>query len=70
MDIIVKIDGDDQMDPEEIIDIINPLFEGYDYAKGNRFLNNQNIENPFSIYNIFSEGPFFLQSIGTNICFK
>jgi len=45
IDIIVKIDGDDQMDPEEIIDIINPLFEGYDYTKGNRFLNNQNIEN-------------------------
>lgn len=45
MDIIVKIDGDDQMDPDEIIDIINPLFEGYDYTKGNRFLNKQNIKN-------------------------
>lgn len=37
-DIFIKYDGDGQMDPEKMKDIIAPLFEGYDYAKGNRFI--------------------------------
>ena len=56
-DIIVKIDGDNQMDPNEIKKIIDPLInENYDYVKGNRFLNNIQIENyPLSRFygNIF-----------------
>lgn len=37
-DIIVKLDGDGQMDPRRINDLIEPLRLGYsDYAKGNRF---------------------------------
>lgn len=38
MDIIVKIDGDGQMDPALIINFISPILNGVaDYAKGNRF---------------------------------
>ena len=38
MDIIVKMDGDGQMDPERIADLIAPIADGEaDYCKGNRF---------------------------------
>ena len=41
LDIIVKIDGDNQMDPSEINKLVSPIIlEDYDYVKGNRFLNN------------------------------
>ena len=37
-DIVVKIDGDGQMDPKMISDLIKPIQEGNaDYTKGNRF---------------------------------
>jgi dolichol-phosphate mannosyltransferase len=37
-DIIIKIDGDGQMDPELIPQFINPIINNYaDYTKGNRF---------------------------------
>lgn len=43
-DIIVKIDGDGQMDPERLPDLLDALIEdGYDYAKGNRFLNPESL---------------------------
>jgi glycosyltransferase involved in cell wall biosynthesis len=38
-DLIVKVDGDGQMDPARMVDLLQPLVrEGYDYAKANRFL--------------------------------
>jgi glycosyltransferase involved in cell wall biosynthesis len=38
MDILVKLDGDGQMDPHRIPSIVRPLLDGNaDYAKGNRF---------------------------------
>ncbi len=38
-DLIVKVDGDGQMDPLRIESLLQPLVrDGYDYAKGNRFL--------------------------------
>jgi glycosyltransferase involved in cell wall biosynthesis len=37
-DIFIKLDGDNQMDPDKMEDLIEPLFNGFDYAKGNRFL--------------------------------
>jgi len=43
-DIIVKIDGDGQMDPSLILDFINPIIKGQaDYTKGNRFFNIEKI---------------------------
>lgn len=37
-DIIVKIDGDGQLDPALLLDFITPICEGWaDYTKGNRF---------------------------------
>jgi dolichol-phosphate mannosyltransferase len=37
-DIIVKLDGDGQMDPKILPRLIEPLIQGYaDYSKGNRF---------------------------------
>ncbi|EGR1402299.1 glycosyltransferase family 2 protein [Vibrio cholerae] len=40
MDIVVKIDGDNQMDPSLIPKFLIPLIEGEaDYTKGNRFYN-------------------------------
>ncbi|MDF1584479.1 MAG: glycosyltransferase family 2 protein [Methyloprofundus sp.] len=40
MDIVVKIDGDGQMDPELLPQFIEPIVLGFaDYTKGNRFFN-------------------------------
>jgi dolichol-phosphate mannosyltransferase len=45
-DIIVKLDGDGQMDPSLIPILIQPLIDGRaDYTKGNRFFNIENIKN-------------------------
>ena len=39
-DIIVKLDGDGQMDPRHIKHLVRPIVDGRaDYAKGNRFFN-------------------------------
>jgi len=44
MDIIVKVDGDGQMDPVLIPDFIAPIWAGEaDYTKGNRFFNLEEI---------------------------
>jgi hypothetical protein len=46
IDIIIKIDGDDQMDSEDLIHFVNTLKNNiFDYAKGNRFLKKNSIEN-------------------------
>lgn len=45
MDIMVKIDGDGQMDPALIYDFISPIIEGEaDYTKGNRFFDLEEIQ--------------------------
>ena len=42
--IVVKIDGDEQMDPELIENFLRPIQSGQaDYTKGNRFFNLQNV---------------------------
>lgn len=49
--IIVKIDGDNQMDPDQIKKIVDPIISNkdLDYCKGNRFLEMIEIENYPSI---------------------
>lgn len=49
MDIVVKIDGDGQMDPALIPAFIKPIEQGIaDYTKGNRFFSLENLEGmPF-----------------------
>jgi len=47
IDVVVKVDGDGQMDPALISTIAKPVVEGYaDYSKGNRF---DSLENLFSM---------------------
>lgn len=44
-DIIVKMDGDDQMSPDYLPELLDVLIEGdYDYAKGNRFLAGESLQ--------------------------
>lgn len=44
-DIAIKLDGDDQMDSKNIQKLIKPLTsENYDYAKGNRFFNLEDLK--------------------------
>ncbi len=39
-DVVVKMDGDDQMDPAQLARLVAPLIQGQaDYTKGNRFRN-------------------------------
>jgi len=42
---IIKMDGDNQMDPTQIEKLIDPLLKGYNYSKGNRFLGKHRIKN-------------------------
>ncbi len=43
-DVFVKYDGDGQMDPERMEDLIKPIFDGYDYSKGNRFIHSTELK--------------------------
>lgn len=46
LDILVKLDGDGQMDPSLILNFTNPITNGYsDYTKGNRFFEIQDAES-------------------------
>jgi glycosyltransferase involved in cell wall biosynthesis len=43
-DVVVKMDGDGQMDPAELPALLDPIVkEGYAYAKGNRFLSEERL---------------------------
>jgi glycosyltransferase involved in cell wall biosynthesis len=42
-DIFVKYDGDGQMDPEKMEELISPLFNNYDYVKANRFIHSKEL---------------------------
>lgn len=46
MDVIVKIDGDGQMDASLIPDFVAPILSGHaDYTKGNRFFNPEGVQS-------------------------
>ena len=62
IDIIVKVDGDDQMDSREIYKFLNPIIKNeYDYCKGNRFINYKYLAQMPTI-RLF--GNFFLSILG------
>ncbi len=44
-DFVVKIDGDGQMNPVDIIKLIEPMQNNYEYTKGNRFLDKIEFEH-------------------------
>jgi dolichol-phosphate mannosyltransferase len=65
--ILVKVDGDGQMDPKLILDLISPIVKGKaDYVKGNRFFDLENLKDMpairlfgnaiLSFFNKFSSG--------------
>lgn len=66
MEIIVKIDGDGQMDPALISDFINPILLGEaDYTKGNRFFDLEQIRNMPKIRLFGNAGLSFLTKISS-----
>jgi hypothetical protein len=66
MTIIVKIDGDGQMDPTLIDDFIHPILAGEaDYTKGNRFYNLEKIGDMPLIRLIGNSGLSFITKISS-----
>lgn len=65
-DIIVKIDGDGQMDPSLIQEIIDPILKGHaDYAKGNRFFDVETVRAMPKIRIIGNLGLSFLTKLSS-----
>jgi len=65
-DIVIKIDGDGQMDPQEIDKFISAIFEKkYDYAKGNRFFSINNVNQMPIIRKIGNLGLSFISKLST-----
>ena len=65
-DIIVKVDGDGQMDTSRIIELTTPIKNGQaDYAKGNRFFEIETIQSMPKIRIIGNLGLSFLTKIST-----
>jgi dolichol-phosphate mannosyltransferase len=64
--IILKIDGDDQMDPAHIPGLLSPLLRGQaDYAKGNRFRDFESLRHMPLIRRIGNLGLSFLTKAAT-----
>jgi glycosyltransferase involved in cell wall biosynthesis len=65
-DIVVKVDGDGQIDPELIPYLIEPIVEGRaDYAKGNRFFNIQDVKGMPTARLIGNAGLSFLTKLAS-----
>lgn len=61
MDVAVKVDGDGQMDPQRMGDLLHPLVaEGFDYTKGNRFLHSDALRQMPTLRLLGSFGLTFL----------
>ncbi|CCN70294.1 glycosyltransferase [Vibrio nigripulchritudo] len=66
MDVVVKVDGDDQMNPKLIPQFINPLIRGEaDYSKGNRFCNLSNTKGMPKVRFIGNIGLSFLTKLSS-----
>lgn len=64
--IVIKLDGDGQMDPTHIPALITPLIQGKaDYAKGNRFRNFRSLQQMPYIRRIGNLGLSFLTKAAT-----
>lgn len=60
-DILVKMDGDDQMDPDYLLDLVTPILAHQaNFTKGNRFLNQVQLEKMPLIRRIGNLGLTFL----------
>ena len=65
-DIIVKLDGDDQMDPAAIPTLINPIIRGAaDYTKGNRFYSLENLEGMPFLRKVGNAGLSFITKVSS-----
>jgi dolichol-phosphate mannosyltransferase len=65
-DIIVKMDGDGQMDPAYLPALLNPIvLDGYAYAKGNRFLREDRLRDMPTIRLVGSFGLTFLSKLAS-----
>ena len=64
--VVVKIDGDDQMDPLNISRLISPILDGIaDYTKGNRFHNMEHLRAMPYVRLIGNAGLSFFSKIST-----
>jgi glycosyltransferase involved in cell wall biosynthesis len=64
--VVVKIDGDGQMDPALISDFVGPILEGLaDYTKGNRFYDLRSLESMPRIRLFGNTGLSFLAKVAT-----
>ena len=65
-DIVVKIDGDGQMDPALVPRFVRPIAEGYaDYTKGNRFFDVASVRPMPAVRLIGNAGLSFLSKLST-----
>jgi dolichol-phosphate mannosyltransferase len=66
VDVIVKLDGDGQMDPAHIAALVAPIFAGdADYAKGNRFFNMEDVKAMPFVRLIGNAGLSFLTKLSS-----
>jgi glycosyltransferase involved in cell wall biosynthesis len=65
-DVVVKMDGDGQMDPSYVSSLLDPLIDGgYVYAKGNRFLDNAKLKEMPTLRLIGNYGLTFLTKLAS-----
>jgi glycosyltransferase involved in cell wall biosynthesis len=65
-DIVVKLDGDGQMDPQQIYRLIDPIRHGEaDYVKGNRFFRLESLQSMPWLRVIGNAGLSFLTKLST-----
>ena len=65
-DVVVKMDGDGQMDPSYVLSLLDPLIDdGYAYAKGNRFLDNVRLKQMPILRLIGNYGLTFLTKLAS-----
>lgn len=65
-EIIIKIDGDGQMDPRRILSLVDPIVQGQaDYVKGNRFFHLEGVRSMPLMRIIGNAGLSFMSKLST-----